>query len=103
MAGPGPGGRASRASRGSDRVQRDPFLVVEGTLDRTPLPRDAETSSSNVKLSAGPTVNLLVAVAATDKALSRPDDAHSTCKLCPLGAVGDDQLLTDGVVVVLLQ
>ena len=103
MAGPGPGGRASRASRGSDRVEGHPLLVVEGTLDRAPLPRDAESSSSNVKLNTGPTVNFLVAVAATDKAVSGPDDARGTCKLGPLGSVADELLLCDGVVVVLLQ
>ena len=100
---PGPGGCASGASSGSDRVESHPILVVEGTLDRTPLPRDAATSSSNVELSPGPTVDFLVAVAATDKALICPNDAHRPCKLSPLAWVADELRLYNSVVVGLLQ
>ena len=73
-------------------------MVVEGPLESTPLPVDADGPSSDVESGTGPTLNFLVAVAATDLASGRPNGIHGLCKVTP--AVGiEDQELRNGVVV----
>ena len=71
-------------------------MVVEGPLDSTPLPVDADGPSSDVESGTGPTLNFLVAVAATDLANGRPNGVRSLSKVTPTVGV-EDQGLRNGV------
>lgn len=89
VARPRPGLSSGLARRGLERVSQSPLLVIESTLDGSPLPTETESPSSDVKLEPGRTVNFLMTMAITDITPSKPYGITSCtesvpCRLLPM-------------------